>query len=202
MKLKSKLFCSLFLASLIPLLVIGLVSYQKSKTALTQDKTEALEEIARISVSRIERFFKERKADIRTAQNFYNIKVNLPIVSSLANDNTDPEYLAAKEMLDTQLKTLQKVYDYDDVMLVNTKGKIVYVTNAAHKEADLGYLMPDPGNRAFEGGKQGIYVSEPYLSGRRENHPHFLVTAPIHGFSGEWIGVIAFEIDMRSVTSG
>ncbi len=199
MSIRSKFFCSLFLASLIPLLVIGIVSYQKSKTALTRAKIEALEEVARTSVSRIEHFFDERRGDIRTAQDYYNVKSNLPLLIALTNNRRGSDYLQVKHILDDQLKTFQKVSVYDDVMLVNTEGKIVYVSNEAHAEDDLGYFLPDPGNKAFEKGRHTIYVSEPYISGRRGEQPNLLVTAPLFGFSGEWIGVIALELDMSPI---
>lgn len=187
------------MASLIPLLVIGIVSYQKAKNALILSYMGALEEIAEMSVERIEQFFAEQKGNIRTAQEDFNIKTNLPIVDRSLKIQNPSDYTRAKQMLDRELKTFQEVNGYDDVMLVNTMGKIVYVTNDKHGQDDLGFLLPDPGNKAFEGGKHAVYVSEPYLSERRGRHPNILVTAPIHGFSGEWIGVIAFELDMASV---
>jgi hypothetical protein len=183
MNIKAKVFIYFFLASLIPLLVIGLISYEKAKDALERRETAALEEIANVSVKRIQQYFGERKADIRTAQNSFNIKTNLPISDRLLKNPKSPEYIWARDMLDGQLKTFQEVNGYDDVMLVNTSGKIVYATNSEHREADLGHMLPDPDNKAFREGKHGIYISKPYVSERRASRPNLLVTAPIQGFS-------------------
>jgi len=196
MSIRNKLFLSFISATLLPVLFIGMVSYNKSRNALKQDRISELKTIADLKVSKIESFFNERKNDIRAAQGDLNIKANFSVIAQFFHDRRSPEYIEAKKMLDGELMTFQEVSGYLDVMLVNTKGRILYVTNESHSERDLGELLPDPGNKAFDEGKNGVYVSGLFMNDRAENLPGMLITAPIHGFSGEWLGVIALEIDM------
>ncbi|MFQ5543925.1 MAG: EAL domain-containing protein, partial [Nitrospiria bacterium] len=110
-----------------------------------------------------------------------------------------PEYISAAAMLDGQLKTFQREADYLDIMLVNLKGEIVYVTNKEHAERDLGEGLPGPDNAAFEQGLQGIHLSKLFMNNRENDIPSMLITAPVHNFYNELIGVIALEIDMAPI---
>jgi len=148
----------------------------------------------------IEAFFKERASDIRTAQDYYNIKTNLPIMTQYAMDRTNPVYLAAKKMLDGQLKTFQNVYAYIDIMLVSKDGKIVYGTNEAHAEGDLDHHLPCPDREmTFEAGEKGIYFTNVFRNRLEGYEFEMIVIAPAHDFNGKFIGCIAFEIDMEPV---
>jgi PAS domain S-box-containing protein len=167
---------------------------------LKDNRIAALENIADLKVDKIEDLFKERKGDIKIAQDYYNIKTNLPIVSQLADDRTNPAYITAKEKLDGQLKTFQDVNDeYIDVMLVNPEGKIVYVANEKHAEGDLDNHLPDPAGNAFEEGKKGIYISDIFINKLEGYRFEMLLTAPAHDFNGKFIGVIALEIGMKPI---
>ena len=97
-----------------------------------------LEHVANLKVDKIESFFYERRGDIEVAQDYFNIKTNLPIVIRYAADRANLDYIAAKKMLNDQIKTFLDVYGcYVDVMLVDTKGKVVYSSNELHEDIDL-----------------------------------------------------------------
>ena len=160
----------------------------------------ALESIADIKLDKIESFFFERRGDVRTVQDYYNIKTNLPIITQFANDRTNPAYIKAKKMLDGQLKTFQEVvYEYEDFILVSPEGKVVYVTNEAHTKVVLDRPLADLEGSAFEEGKKGIYFSDIYKSKVTEDNFDMLITAPIHDFNGIFAGVVAIEVNMESI---
>lgn len=145
-------------------------------------------------------FFKERVADIKTAQDYYNIKTNLPIMTQYATDRTNPVYIAAKKMLDGQLRPFQNVYEYIDIMLVSPDEKIVYGTNEAHAEGDLDHRLPCiDKEKTFEAGKKGIYFTNIFRNKLEGYEFEMIVIAPAHDFNGKFIGCIAFEIDMEPI---
>ncbi len=197
--LKSKLIVCFLLVSIIPIVIIGILSFKSAKKAMIKSRLDELTSIAVLKVDKLESFFNERKGDITSAQDFYNIKRNLPIFDKLNGDKTNPEYLKAKKMLDGQLRPFQLVYGYKDLMLVNSLGKIVYGTNEQHAIVDIGRPLPDPSGKAFELGKKGIYLSEIFRDRTEPDKFEMLITGPAHDFSGEFIGVIAFEIDMGPI---
>ena len=127
MKIRTKISSIFILVITSFILIISYTGYRVSRESLKDNSIAALENIADLKVDKIEDFFKERKGDIKIAQDYYNIKTNLPIVSQLADDRTNPAYITAKEKLDGQLKTFQDVNEYIDVMLVNPEGRIVCI---------------------------------------------------------------------------
>ena len=199
MKIHTKISSIFILLITSFILIISYTWYRVSKESLDSACLTKLENIADLKVEKIENFFKERKGDIKTAQDYYNIKTNLPIVSQLADDRTNPAYITAKEKLDGQLKAFKDVNEYIDVMLVNPEGKIVYVANEKHAEGDLDNPLPDPAGNAFEEGKKGIYISDIFINKLEGYRFEMLLTAPAHDFNRKFIGVIAFEIGMKPI---
>lgn len=197
--LKAKLILTFLLVSIIPVAIIGYLSFNRSKKALVETRITSLESIAGIKVQKIEAFFEERKDNILVAQDYFNVKTNLPIVSKYANNRSNPAYINAKKMLDSQLLTFQKVYGYDDLMLVNRDGIIVYNTNENHSIYDLGNTLHDPGNKSFSNGKKGLYFSDIYENKMTKNVYELLITAPIYDATGTFAGVIALELNMQNI---
>ena len=199
LKIRTKLTLTFVLLIVISVLVIGYIGFHVAEKSLKSARIAELKCIAYLKVDKIETFYFERKADIKMAQGYYNIKTNLPIVTQFADDRTNPAYASAKKMLDGQLKIFQNS-GYCDIMLVSPEGTIVYSANEAHAELDLDQPLPDPDGKAFEEGEKGTYFSDVYLRIRHKlegGDYGMLVTAPIHDFKERFIGVIALEIDLK-----
>jgi PAS domain S-box-containing protein len=154
-----------------------------------------LEAIAELKVIGIESFFKERLGDIRTMQDYYNIKINLPIIIKHFDEKGDPRFITAKSALDSQLVTFQNIYGYHNVMLVDNFGKIVYVTDS-QESYRLGQSLQDLDSMAFEEGKSRIFVSKIFKISQNMNS-YVLVTAPAKDSDGNHIGIIVLVVDME-----
>lgn len=127
-------------------------------------------------------------------QDYFNIKTNLPIVNQFTSAQTNPARIAADKMLDDQLTVFRTNKALFDIMLVNPEGMVVYANNMEHHTRYMGDTLPGPGDTAFEEGTKGIYLSDVFMLGGRFE---MLLTAPAHDLDGNYIGVIAFEVDMR-----
>ena len=161
MSIKQKLITTFLTIAIIPILLIAALSYSNARKALESTRIEGLKTIGHLKADKIGDFFSDLREDIGIAQDYYNVKTNLPIVNKFANDRTNPEYIAAKEMLDNQLRAWPRIKEtVFDFMLVSPEGKIVYVTKEEHKAIDLDNPLPDPDGKAFEMGKSGVYTSE------------------------------------------
>jgi len=197
--LRNKLIVILLTVSLCSIIVVGLLSFFNARNSLQKAAMEALEANGNLKAQIIELFFQERKNDISAAQDFFNIKTNLSIVSKYANDRLNPEYLNAKRMLDGQLQTFQKVYNYTDIVLVNTDGEIVYSCEKSHEKYDLDTKLSDQDSKAFEEGKKGVYFSDVFVNNKISDNLTMLVTAPAYSLDKKFIGVIVFEINMEPI---
>ncbi len=105
LKIRTKLTLTVVLLIVVSILVISYVGFHIAKKSLRSARLAELKSIADLKVDKIETFFLERKGDIKTAQDYYNIKTNLSTITQFANGRANPAYMAAKKMLDDQLKT-------------------------------------------------------------------------------------------------
>ncbi len=195
MSIRLKLTIMFLTVASIPLLLVSVLTFTNYKNSLEANHISQLRDLTIFRADRIEAYFAGLKAHIEISQGFYNIKKNLPVLTRLADDPNNPEFLAAKKMLNEQLQQMQSVSDLSDIMLVNPQGKVVYANKPEHYYKDLsnGY---DAEQKAFAEGKDRIYYSDVYFDKAEDNRFEILLTAPAYDFNNAFIGVIAFEIDM------
>ncbi|WP_051938350.1 response regulator [Ghiorsea bivora] len=204
MQIKQKLMIILLCMALLPMLFISTVFFHEAESLLKSNRIAALESIADLKVRAIERFMQDLQRDAAIAQDYYNIKTNLPLLIRFAHDQQNPAYIRAKKSLDGQLETLQKIKGFKDIMLLSPDGKVVYVSNQAHAAIDMGKPLVD--RHAFEEGKHRIYLSDIIEVRKAFKHGddigggyEMLATAPLFGEDGTFIGVLALETDMQPV---
>ena len=185
--------------ALIPLLIVSPLTFTRFKNSLETTHLLNLQDIAAFKANKIETYFAGLKTNIVLAQDYYNIKINLPILTRLAGNQNDPKLIAANDMLDEQLQQMQSVLGLSEIMLVNPEGKIVYASNLAHPPIDFLNPLPEPQRKAFAEGKNRVYLSDVFLNEANGNKATMFVTAPAFDFDGAFIGVIAFEVDMNFI---
>jgi signal transduction histidine kinase len=199
MSIRLKLTIMFLVFVSIPSLFVSVLTYTSYRKSLETIHLSQLQDTAAFKADKIETYFAGLKANIEVAQGYYNIRKNLPVLTRLIHDPNDPQFLAAKIMLDGQLQKMQSVLGLSDIMLVSPKGRVVYVSSPAHYAKDFMNILPDTKQKAFAEGKNGVYFSDLFLSKAEGNRFAMLVTAPAFDFDNAFIGVIAFEIDMSSL---
>ena len=199
MSIRLRLTVIFIAIAFIPVLFVSALTFTNYKNSLEAARIENLREIAAYKADKIETYFAGLKADIELAQGHYNIRKNLPVLNRHANDPKNPEFLAAKKNLDDQLQRMQSVLVLSDVMLVDPKGRIVYSSNSEHNAKDFPDPLPDPQQKAFDRGRNGVYFSDVFSSKVDGNRFRMLVTAPAFDLKGLFTGVIAFEVEMSPV---
>ncbi len=197
MSLRSKLLILFITFTLVPLVLFGSIVFSRARNILQAIRIAQLDTIADLKKDKIETFFHEREADIRSAQDYYNIRRNLPVLSGHTKGMADPEYRKAKKMLDDQLKTFQMAAGYLDVMLMDTSGRVVYVSNPAHTATQLRRSFPD--RKAFEEGRKGIYFTNVFINEAFGNQFEMYGIAPVQDLQGIFVGEVVIEIDMEHI---
>jgi signal transduction histidine kinase len=198
MSIRLKLTTMFLAIASIPLLLVSALTFTNYENSLEANRFSQLRDLTIFRADRIEAYFAGLKGHIEIAQGFYNIKKNLPILTRLADNPGNQEFLDAKKMLDAQLQQMQSVSDLSDIMLVNPQGRIVYANRPGHFLKDMPNGV-DAEQKAFAEGKSRVYFSDAYFDKAEDNRFEMLLTAPATDFNGAFIGVIAFEIDMTPV---
>jgi PAS domain S-box-containing protein len=199
MSLKLKLNILFLAVALIPLLFVSALTFHNYKKSLETTCLSNLRNIAAFKADKIEAYFDGLKDNIAMAQGFYNIKKNLPTLNRFSGDPNHPEFILARKMLDDQLQHIQSILQLYDIMLVNPEGRVVYSSNPGHFPAEFSNPLADPEQKAFEKGKESIYLSDIFLNQNDTNRPTLLATAPAVDLEDIFAGVIVFEIDTSSV---
>ena len=199
MSIKAKLIVLFLAIAIIPLAFVSVLTFHDYKNSLEAVRISALRDTASFKDNFVENYFDGLKADMAVAQSLYNIKQNLPTLTRFAQKTDDPEFLAARKMLDSQLPQMGSVWGLLDVMLVNPDGRIVYTSNPEHYSKEFLGLLPDPQQKGFLEAKQKIYFTDVFLSKIDSNKTEMMVTAPVFDPDGIFIGVIVFEVDMGPI---
>ncbi len=173
------------------------MTFSNSRATLEKKIINELELIADLKVDILESFFKERYSDMQTAKDYYILKSRMPILLRLFDDNEHPDNIAAREILDPQLTTFMEVYGYNDIVLLNPEGIIIYSVDDFFRKTNLGKSMAGPSDQPIETKKDGFSFSHVFF--HDEHGYEMLITAPILGFKDEFIGFIAFEVDMNPI---
>ena len=199
MSIKLKLTILFLAVALIPTLLVVAISFQNYRNSLENTHLAALQHLTSYKAETIETYFAGLKDNIKVAQTFYNIKKNLPLLTQFAHDPNNPEFIAAKNMLDEQLPQTERILALHDIMLVNPDGLIIYSTNSEDWPRDFLKPLSDPDQKAFAEGRKGVYFSDIFAWEEKGHRPEMLVTAPVTDFNDAFIGVMAFEIDMAPI---
>lgn len=197
MAIKTKLVAIFLAFTLVPMSILGTLVFYKAGKVLQAVRLAQLDNIADLKKDKIETFFKERKGDMNSAQSFMNIRRNLPLLTEFSHDPKSAAYRKAEEELDSQIRSFQEGYQYLDVMLADPDGNIVYVSNKAHREKQLGKILPVA--KAFEEGRRDVYFSDVFENRADGNRFEMLAAAPAMALKGSFAGEVIFEIDMEPV---
>ncbi len=82
MSLKSKLILLFFAFTLIPLVLFGAIVFSHARNILQTVRMSQLDTIADLKKDKIETFFQGTGGRVRSAQDFRNIRTNLPVLSA------------------------------------------------------------------------------------------------------------------------
>jgi PAS domain S-box-containing protein len=199
MTLRKKLILILSAVAIGPMIFVGMLGYFSAKTALEDLRMEQLKSITDLKVKKIEDFFTDQKNHAQIAQRRPTIKKYTAILFGLDVDFSSLTYETIQDELDRALKMYPSIYDYTNVILANTHGGIVYVLNRFSSMEDMNHIQPDLWQNAFEKGKTGIFLSDVFNSRSQAGQFSVYITAPVHNFDGNLVGVIALEVDMATI---
>lgn len=199
MSIRLKLIIIFLAIALIPIAFVSLLTFHNYVNSIESAKYLDMRRLAEFKVERIETYFNGLKKYMEITENLYNIKKNLPVIIRTAGKRDKKEFIEAKNVLDSQLKNMEKTLVLNDIMMADSKGRIVYSSNQEHFSKEYLGTMAEIQQKAFEEGRKGIYFSDIYRDKRYNNRLSMLVTAPAFDLNHVFTGVIAYDVDMSPV---
>jgi len=197
LKVGTKIIVGFIVVSLTPLVVVGYLSFANARDILERAAITELEAVAILKANAIEAFLTELRFDLKTVQDDFNVKTNLPIVTRFFNDRSNPQYISAQQALDSQLTTLKAVKGFTDIKLASQEGKIVYSVNGLSQSPESEDSFSRLDEVSLTEAQKRIYFSDIFRSASYELA--MFGAAPIHDSSGTFIGLIIFEFNMERI---
>ena len=220
-KIKLKLFQGLgrtlalgFLTfALIPMILIGTLSYYEAHESLDWEIKKGLKSTAKLKTQEIKAYFDKMLSQLRLQS---DTGINIKLLEELSN-----AYKASDWPLKKFIKTYQwavivdkysenlikfrSLYDYHDILLINNNGDILF---SLAQEADFGNnLFNDRYNhtkfaaackRTLQTGKLSFSDYEYYEPSN--NQVTGFIISPVVNQNGDRIGVMAFQISIDPIT--
>jgi PAS domain S-box-containing protein len=195
---RTRLLIVLLAVAVLPMTVIGVLSFYSARQSLRENKIASLSSIADLKADKINTYLKERVADIEVARKRSVVVRNMSILEQ-SSSSSGPEYQTARAELDANLGQIRSTHDYYDIMLADETGKIIYLCN--HSRTFLKENMPLSAldAAAFGQGQDKIYFSDIYKSRERDQGFRMLLCAPVHDESGAFLGEIIFNLNMDPI---
>jgi len=197
LKISTKLIFAFLISALFPITVVGFVSFTLAETSLEKEHFIEVNNNAILEMDRIEAFFSERKGDASVFSQSELLKREIPILNQFYNDPTNIQYIESDEHTDEHLKVVRESFGYDNIMLLNPEGEIIFVSKNERKSLFLGksFLDIDP-NTVIEG-KKGVHLSDVIPDLGADGLPEFFMSSPILDDEKNLLGILVFDIPIQ-----
>jgi diguanylate cyclase (GGDEF)-like protein len=138
------------LATLLPSLITGTISYSQNYRALSEKTTDQLNVASFQSAREVDLFFKERVLDLRVFANSYEVSENLDRLAPVSEAPASP---AARRLTEYLKSVKVRSTDFAEMMVINRQGKVVASSSATPSVVRLpdGWLRDLGTDRAVVG---------------------------------------------------
>lgn len=206
MSLKVKLIVLFLLVGLVPMGIIGLLSYNSAQGEIENEAYMKLDLFADIADDQLDAYFLERQGDATVLANTRDVYQSLNILAGgehrgetigEAGDITDPMWQERLDILEGTGSTVVEEYGYGFIFITNPEGVVVYSSREEVIGADLG-------ERDYVQGALGGSVSWSELFYSDVIHENcMVVSVPVlsGGHSGQLVGVLGLLFDQQQINN-
>ncbi|HBM17386.1 MAG TPA: hypothetical protein DD381_13750 [Lentisphaeria bacterium] len=197
MKIRNKLFTALLILAIFPIIIVSTILFFKAKKSIESEKLEDMNIIANFKVKIIEDFINSLSRDLTIFQHSYIIRKNISILTEFINDIKNPAFAKATSILNSgEPKSYAQKKDVIDLMLIDTKGIIIYTSSDSHREIELGKKAPLASKNNLSQWHKGLWISEII---KFDNRYEILMVIPIYYDSNTIEGFVSIEVDMNEI---
>jgi len=186
-EIKRKILVFALLATLIPSLTMGWLSYVQNTRVMTEKVTERLQNATSHTARELDLWIKQRLYEVRVFSSSYEVSEN---VEKSARGRPRGKAL---QRLKAYLKSVrEKFTDYEELMVINPKGRVV--TTSAAKAGPLN-LPPDWLKQARAG---DAIIGNAYWDDLL-NKVAMKIAVPIKAADGRLLGVLAAKLNFHTI---
>ena len=199
--------------ALIPMSVVGIISYQNAYKSLYDGAVTALRSAANLKTEQIDFYFSEMLTGMRLQS---EMRTNMYFLEELISDfkssgmsidayTTSLRWTIVADEKGSDLITYRRIFGYHDILLIDSTGNVLF---SVAREDELGTNLFDGkySNTLFAAACQrSLETGEPAFSDYEANtysevdEVYGFITAVIVNDNGEKIGLIAFQFPVRQI---
>lgn len=195
MSIKPKLLLTFLALAAFPLLGLGGISYWISKDAFETKTLKSLEVVAELKARKITDFLNDKRRAIRILKDSTLITQHLPNLIQHADNVNHLAYISAIEEFDEKLTSVQAALGLDDIVLADSHGKMLYLSNKKHMGKWRGQSLPVVDLQMLQSGETTNHYRNEHESGKSS----ILITETVRSDNGTIIGVVGFEVDLSTI---
>ncbi len=189
----------MLLAALIPLIIVSAVNFFTAEKIIFNIKVNQLKVINQTEISRIIQIFNDIDKKIKEQQINSFVHDAFIKLEKHINDRTSLEYQEARNRLDRKLQPLQRTSKFDDIYLLDSKGRVIYASDTGHAWKYLGKpLYPDL-SWIKSTTKYGLSYTPVFLNTIESGNYDFLVQGPLYDTEGKIYGAVVFDVTLLSI---
>ncbi len=127
-KISTKFIFWFLLIALVPLIIAIYISYNSSRGVLEDEATKRIMAVADNKANQIQTYLREKERDLTQLSLISDLTDAVETFNMALEDGdvNSPRYRAVERKFRPLLAYYQKSFDYDDLLLVSSKGKIVF----------------------------------------------------------------------------
>ena len=201
--IKKKLLIAFIGLGIIPVLIMSLLSINKSTNELMNEYFHQLESVRKIKQNQIEGFFEERMADVEVyAFNSAVQKASQRFAKAYQQGGIDgDQWQKWDNAHGPKLELYIEKYGYYDLFFINPQGDVVYTVA---KERDLGVnvktgrFADSPLGNAFQAGLHKTTITD-FAWYDVSDEPASFVSTPMKDLNGKTVGVLVYQISLDAI---
>jgi len=191
--IKSKIIVFALLATFIPSLTMGWLSYVKNRRILSEKITQELHSLTSHTARELELWLKERLYEERVFASSYVVSENLEKI--LRDDAASIQKTLALHRLKDYLKSVsEKFIDYEELLVVDPSGNVV----ASSFEKETGVTLPTDWLKKAKAGR--LIVGEPAYDSILKTGS-LVIAGPIFTGHERFLGVLAAKLNFQPIGS-
>jgi diguanylate cyclase (GGDEF)-like protein len=189
--IRNKILVFAMLATLLPSLATAWFSYFENKRSLTAKASEELQSASMQSARELDLWAKERRYDLRVFASSYEVTENLEQIRS-ENGRTLRSGRAYQRLTDYLNSVRERFADYEQLLIVDPKGRVVASSGEAVKEVAL------PADWRAQLRVDSFVLGTPQ-SNSTQAKPEMLIAVPIGPGGGRFVGAITAKVDLQTL---
>jgi len=193
--LRTKLLLATLLSALIPLLLVGFISYMIAGAMIFNIGIDELKFVNEGEIHKLNQMIDGIDKKIKGVQVDQKLLGQFEILNKSIGDRSSKDYQESRNQLDRVLQLIQRQANFDNIFLLDTKGMVIYSSDTAQAWKYLGEPLSSELSWSEPSTPLSISYTPVYFNSASGTHD-FLVKGRLYDKKLQTIGSVVFEVSL------